>query len=106
MRHYYKNHDYYIKKAQKRNRLTRERNREYIWSYLKTHPCVDCGEKDIVVLTFDHIANKKANIGDMTHWRFGLVNLKKEIEKCAIRCANCHLRKTAKQFNWKKSLVS
>jgi 5-methylcytosine-specific restriction endonuclease McrA len=28
--------------------------------------------------------------------------LKNEIEKCQILCANCHLRKTANDFNWYK----
>lgn len=101
-RHYYANREYYLKKAHRRNKSIRERIRSYIWDFLQQHPCVDCGEKDIVVLTFDHIANKKANIGEMTHWRYGLNAVKQEIAKCQVRCANCHLRKTAKQFGWKK----
>ena len=32
-----------------------------------------------------------------------LDTLKKEIDKCEIRCANCHRRKTAKQFNFYKT---
>jgi hypothetical protein len=31
-----------------------------------------------------------------------LNQVKNEIEKCDVRCANCHRRKTAKDFNWYK----
>lgn len=102
MKHYYKNKEYYLLKAKNRNKLIREKNRKYVWNYLLQHPCIDCGEKDIIVLTFDHIGRKRFNISDTARWRFGLNSLKKEMAKCEIRCANCHLRKTAKQFGWKK----
>ena len=28
--------------------------------------------------------------------------IKKEIEKCDVRCANCHIKKTIKQLKWYK----
>jgi hypothetical protein len=31
-------------------------------------------------------------------WRRVLV----EIEKCDVRCANCHRKRTAQQFGWRK----
>jgi RNase P protein component len=101
-KHYYARHDYYLKKAQKRNKVIREKIKKYICEYLQKHPCIDCGEKDIVVLTFDHIRDKLFNISETARWRFGLITVKEEIKKCEVRCANCHLRKTAKQFKWKK----
>jgi hypothetical protein len=38
-----------------------------VYEYLRTHPCVDCGEADIVVLDFDHLSDKAAEINDLIH---------------------------------------
>ena len=78
--------------------MIRERNSKYIRSYLENNCCVDCGEKDPIVLEFDHKGDKRYNISDMT--TFSIEILQEEIDKCEIRCANCHRRKTAKQLGW------
>lgn len=84
---------------QKRNRKEIE---QFIFSYLITHPCNDCGEKNPLVLQFDHIKNKKFNIGDCMKLRVSKNTLSEEINKCVIRCANCHTKKTAIDFkHWK-----
>ena len=69
--------------------------------YLKTHPCVVCGENDPLVLEFDHLDNKKYNVSKMRQ-SYNWETILKEISKCQVLCANCHKRKTAKQFNWGK----
>lgn len=102
-KHYLNNLSYYLKKAQLRNTNERQIKREYLWKYLEEHPCVDCNEKDIVVLTFDHRENKSRNISDMIAWGSSFTQFINEIAKCEIRCANCHLRKTAIQQRWKKT---
>ena len=81
----------------------RERNREYIWEYLKTHCCVDCSEPDPLVLEFDHLYGKEDSVCIMCNNASSIERIQKEIDKCEIRCANCHRRKTVKDFNhWKK----
>lgn len=77
-------------------------HKDFVSTYLQTHPCVDCGETDPVVLEFDHVRGEKVcNVSHaMNHCR--LTDLFVEIEKCDVRCANCHKRKTAKQLNWTK----
>lgn len=87
----------YIRKNQKDRE--QEAN-EYIRQYLLKHPCVDCGENDIVVLEFDHVRGEKRGVVSLLK-RSSLKAVKEEIEKCDIRCANCHRRKTAKQLGWK-----
>lgn len=34
--------------------------------------------------------------------KYGWNKILSEIEKCDVRCANCHKRRTARQFNWSK----
>lgn len=71
--------------------------REFIWIYFKTHPCVDCGESDPIVLEFDHITGTKRNtVMKMVADGYSINTIKKEIGKCVVRCANCHKRKTYK----------
>jgi len=102
--HYKNNLGYYLTKAHKRNHEQDITCHNYIGSYLSAHPCVDCGEKDILVLEFDHRDRKEKEIDICQTVRHGysIDRIKKEILKCEVRCANCHRRKTAKENkNWK-----
>jgi hypothetical protein len=86
-----------------RNKLNIQRNITFVKEYLLSHPCVDCGEKDIIVLDFDHIKDKKIKaISSMCYATYGLETIVKEIAKCEVRCANCHRRIT---YLRKQSLV-
>lgn len=78
----------------------RQRNRERVCEYLESHPCVDCGESDIRVLEFDHIGTKSENISRLIAIGAAWSTLVVEIAECVIRCANCHRRRTARQFSW------
>ena len=104
-REYYKKNRgrlYEVKRAGWYSR--REEKLKYVDSYLKDNACVDCGEADPVVLEFDHRnpEEKHKCISKMTYSGHSLEALKAEIAKCDIRCANCHKRRTAKQFGWRK----
>jgi hypothetical protein len=71
----------------------RDQARKYVWEYLQSHPCVDCGEKDPLVLTFDHVTgNKRMNISQMVNQGYSIEAIAIEIKKCVVRCGNCHLR--------------
>lgn len=102
--HYENNRQYYLDKARKRNKKIREEIKNYIWTYLSSHQCSDCGEKDPIVLEFDHIRDKSFTIASLGR-NHTLEVIKTEIAKCEVRCANCHRRKTAKQFGWHKNIM-
>lgn len=100
-KHYNQNKDEYLKRTKETNLKTRTEYRKRIVEYFKEHPCVDCGETDFVVLDFDHVrGNKKNNVATMIHRCYSWEKIENEIAKCEVRCANCHRRKTAKQFGW------
>lgn len=75
-----------------------------IMDYLLGHPCIDCGETDPIVLEFDHVRGEKVRaVSELVALRQAWSKIEAEIEKCDVRCANCHRRKTALQFNWRKA---
>jgi len=93
------------KKQFDRVKVRRKEIRQTVFDYMKTHPCIDCGETDPIVLEFDHLDSKKMNISKMVHNGFSLENIMLEISKCEVVCSNCHARRTAKQFGWYKDLI-
>ena len=106
--HYNENKEYYLAKAQKRNKYIRDQTNSYIKGYLLSHPCIDCGEKDPVVLEFDHTGQipKSKAVSRLIKDQVSLMVIQEEISKCVVRCANCHRKKTAKDFNWFKQMRS
>lgn len=81
----------------KRKKRVRDQLRDRIARYLLEHPCIDCGESDIRCLEFDHIdpTTKIADVSFMVLEAWPWDRLLAEIEKCVVRCANCHRRKEA-----------
>ena len=94
---------YYKNNSDKEKEYDKKRTdglRQKLYDYLLKHPCRKCEEKDPVVLQFDHQKEKEYNISEMVQRGKSWENILKEIDKCIVLCANCHARKTAKQFNW------
>ncbi len=94
-KHYLRNKEKYIKKARRWNGKQRKSIEDFLFRYLSKHPCIDCGEGDVVVLDFDHRYDKRMAITQMMKNCYALETIKKEIKKCEVRCANCHRRRTA-----------
>lgn len=98
---YYKRKTEHHKGVTKANKAAiRARNSQFVWDYLLQHPCVDCGENDPIVLEFDHLRDKTCAISVLAQYCSSISKIEEEIAKCEVRCAHCHRRKTAKDFNW------
>lgn len=86
-------------KAQKRHRV---KIRKKLLDFLSTKKCIDCGESDPIVLDFDHINpnNKFKSVSQMLSGHYSWKSVVLEINKCEIRCSNCHRRKSYIQFGY------
>jgi hypothetical protein len=103
----YKNNDERRKGIRDRGQKALEEAQSFVYSWLKVHPCIDCGEADPVVLEFDHIRDDKtSNIANMIGSKMSIVSIYEEIQKCEVVCANCHRRRTASRGNWFKGRVA
>ena len=80
----------------------RKESRKFLFNFYLTHPCIDCGESNPFVLQLDHMGEKTMNVSEMVSSRMCIETIKKEIEKCVVRCSNCHAKKTAKDQKWYK----
>jgi hypothetical protein len=103
--HYLLNRDKYLKKARNWNRNQTIKLRSYIADYLSSHACVDCGQRDIRVLDFDHTDQKKMGICAMIRNCHSINSIKLEISRCQVRCANCHRIKTFISRNFWKNII-
>ncbi len=87
-KHYAENIDYYRDK----NKQLRKDLKQTIKDIKKNGQCKYCGESDSICLDFNHKnpKEKKFNISMAPNMRVTRKQLREEIEKCELVCANCH----------------
>jgi hypothetical protein len=102
--HYEANVQYYVLKAARRKAWLTAEHREWLINYLLLHPCVDCGEKDLRCLDFDHVRGQKRTDISLMVGRSPWDALEEEIAKCEVRCANCHRQRTAERRSQQSSI--
>jgi hypothetical protein len=75
----------------------------FVFGHLCRHPCVDCGERDPLRLTFDHVRGEKICDVSTAHSTktWSVTMIAEEIEKCDVRCWNCHMERTARAFGYR-----
>lgn len=65
--------------------------RAWLKAEKKKLSCKECGLSDHRVLQFHHHEdNKEGDVGTMISG-YSIENVKKEIDKCEVLCANCHM---------------
>ena len=102
-RHYYRERAEHHR--QRANALKRRRVAEaqaFVLDVLRRAPCADCGERDPVVLEFDHVGPKQAHVATLVMHGVRLPRLAGEIERCEVVCACCHRRRTARRAGWRR----
>ena len=117
--YYRKNTNAQLQKMYRNRRRRKKEIHAFLATYFAKHTCVDCAKKklrikkllkgkvpnstinqivkitdsDIRSLTFDHLhtrGDKEYTIADMIRDIQPLHKIKKEIQKCVVRCHNCH----------------
>jgi hypothetical protein len=73
------------------------RNFAHLDRILRQSGCVDCGERDPLILEFDHVGPKTAKVTSLAWFGCSLKTIDDEIARCEVRCANCHRRVTARR---------
>ena len=76
------------------------RNIRILWGRLGQAACVDCGITDALLLQFDHVESKTRDIASLVRSGCNSRRLIAELNKCEVRCANCHRRRTATHGGW------
>ena len=96
--YYHRHKEEELKYKYEKQAERRDLARKFVWEYLSNSVCIDCGEYDPMVLTFDHVrGTKKMDISQMVNQGYSLQLLAEEIAKCEVRCFNCHMRKEKKR---------
>ncbi len=69
----------------------RKERREWLLSYKnESDGCQRCSVTDPHCLDFHHENEKQMGIGEMVSFSYRLREIRDEIEKCVLLCANCH----------------
>jgi hypothetical protein len=91
-----RNDDHFLKLHKERNRRSIQTKRSLVKDYLRSNPCLNCGESDVEVLDFDHKdrLSKEDAISNMVHNLKPTDKIFAEIAKCDVLCGNCHRHKT------------
>lgn len=69
-------------KEQRLRRMTRK--------YKRIRGCQRCSETDPVCLQFHHVESKRMGVGEMIANSCPETDVRAEMEKCVVLCANCH----------------
>ncbi len=87
----YKNHQLKSSKPKKIRISRKVENQKYIWAYKEHSCCIYCGEQQPEVLMFHHREPNEKSFTISEVKTRPLDEVKAEIAKCDLLCANCHM---------------
>lgn len=129
--YYKRNSKAQLERVYKNRRIRKKLIHKFLAEYFSKNTCVDCAKKkkkirallknkvdkktidqvisvfdsDIRNLTFDHLytrGKKEYTIADMIRDVLPIARIQKELQKCVVRCHNCHDVITVKRAkNWR-----
>ncbi|PVE94943.1 hypothetical protein [Microbacterium sp. TPD7012] len=103
--YYRRNREHHVAVIRERTNAQKRASIAFVCEYLRDHPCADCGEADLRVLDFDHRPGSEKRDGVMQLVRngFSIAVVAAEVEKCDVRCRNCHAIVTYERMgeNWR-----
>lgn len=67
-----------------------QRLRRWTNEYKRKRGCRRCSEIDPVCLQFHHVEEKRMGVGEMIANSYPESDVRAEVEKCIVLCANCH----------------
>lgn len=80
----------YSAKVSERNKARHCMARDMLNDYKSNHPCMFCGETELVCLEFHHLDPTAKELSISQGKNGSLERLKQEIKKCIVVCSNCH----------------
>jgi hypothetical protein len=88
--------EYFKAKGAKKSKERYATLKRFLTSVKLTCGCIDCGYREnVATLQFDHTRDKLQKVGQMITMKRAVA----ELEKCEVRCANCHAIKTAERYS-------
>jgi hypothetical protein len=87
-------HERHLQNVRERKHEARDFARDYVYNYLLTHPCTQCGETDVRVLEFHHVGGKDMAVSAMVAGGYPIERIQAEVSKCTVLCANCRRKIT------------
>ena len=102
-KHYYENREYYLQKAVRQKKELRD----WVYALKSQTPCTDCKVLyPHYVTDFDHILGKGLKVSTISRLinRRSAKQVKAEILKCELVCANCHRIRTYTREKMKKDV--
>ena len=97
-RHYEANKEKIKARTRVRNKSQKKKNKNFVRWVKSRSCCVDRGGGRTINIDFDHVVGEKImNISDMSRTSYSREKIMEEMDKCEVRCSNCHRIATAKR---------